>query len=86
MGSLEEERLVQMVHDFIESESSPPIFPASSNYPSIEHQAKYFTLQVLFFILVLKFETFFFIPLLVLYCWGCLYFFIGFLYVILCWL
>ncbi|KAJ6413761.1 hypothetical protein OIU84_006547 [Salix udensis] len=45
MGSLEEERLVQMVHDFIESESStPPMFPASSNCLSI-NQAKCFTLQ-----------------------------------------
>ncbi|CAK7355018.1 unnamed protein product [Dovyalis caffra] len=45
MGSLEEERLVQMVRDFIESESStPPIFPASSNRFPI-NQAKYFTLQ-----------------------------------------
>ncbi|KAJ6682791.1 hypothetical protein OIU74_020936 [Salix koriyanagi] len=45
MGSLEEERLVQMVHDFIESESStPPMFPASSNCLSI-NKAKCFTLQ-----------------------------------------
>lgn len=45
MVSLEEERLVQMVHDFIESESStPPIFPASSNCLSI-NQARCFTLQ-----------------------------------------
>uniref|UniRef100_A0A6N2L4M1 Uncharacterized protein n=1 Tax=Salix viminalis TaxID=40686 RepID=A0A6N2L4M1_SALVM len=42
MGSLEEERLVQMVHDFIESESStPPMFPASSTCLSI-NQAKVF--------------------------------------------
>ncbi|KDP26141.1 hypothetical protein JCGZ_22242 [Jatropha curcas] len=46
MGSLEEERLVQMVHDFIESGSSPlPIFPNSSNCLSLDHQATYFTLQ-----------------------------------------
>lgn len=45
MVSLEEERLVQMVHDFIESESStPPIFPASSNCLSI-NQARCFALQ-----------------------------------------
>ncbi|KAB5548292.1 hypothetical protein DKX38_011698 [Salix brachista] len=45
MGSLEEERLVQMVRDFIESESSPPtIFTASSNCLSI-NQVKYLTLQ-----------------------------------------
>ncbi|XVE83324.1 hypothetical protein DITRI_Ditri16bG0079700 [Diplodiscus trichospermus] len=31
MGSLEEEELVQMVQDFIESESSSPMFPSFSN-------------------------------------------------------
>ncbi|KAG6768570.1 hypothetical protein POTOM_027492 [Populus tomentosa] len=45
MGSLEEERLVQMVRDFIESESSAaPTFTASSNCLSI-NQVKYLTLQ-----------------------------------------
>ncbi|KAF2284382.1 hypothetical protein GH714_021320 [Hevea brasiliensis] len=34
-----------MVHDFIEQESSPPIFPASSNCLAMDHQAKYFALQ-----------------------------------------
>ena len=49
MGSLEEERFVQMVHDFIESESSAvPAFSSSSKCLSIDHQAEYFTLQVLF--------------------------------------
>ncbi|XP_050208054.1 uncharacterized protein LOC126657420 [Mercurialis annua] len=48
MGSLEEERLVQMVQDFIESESSslsafPP--PSSSKCVSTEHDDLYFTLQ-----------------------------------------
>ncbi|KAK9037627.1 hypothetical protein V6N11_022531 [Hibiscus sabdariffa] len=32
MASLEEEELVQMVHDFIESESSSPMFPSLSNH------------------------------------------------------
>ncbi|KAJ8769164.1 hypothetical protein K2173_000939 [Erythroxylum novogranatense] len=46
MGSLEEDRLVQMVHDFIESESSPTPFPnSSSEFHSINHQAKVSTLQ-----------------------------------------
>ncbi|XVE86563.1 hypothetical protein DITRI_Ditri18aG0043200 [Diplodiscus trichospermus] len=31
MGSMEEEELMQMVHDFIESESSSPMFPSFSN-------------------------------------------------------
>ncbi|KAJ6908349.1 hypothetical protein NC651_018699 [Populus alba x Populus x berolinensis] len=45
MGSLEEESLVQMVRDFIESESSAaPTFTASSNCLSI-NQVKYLTLQ-----------------------------------------
>ncbi|EEF45135.1 uncharacterized protein LOC8259126 [Ricinus communis] len=46
MGSSEEERLVQMVQDFIESESSSvPIFPSSSKCLSTEDQAKYFILK-----------------------------------------
>ncbi|KAJ8765341.1 hypothetical protein K2173_012038 [Erythroxylum novogranatense] len=45
MGSLEEDRLAQMVHDFIESESSSTLFPTSSEFRSINHQAKLFTLQ-----------------------------------------
>ncbi|KAK9292292.1 hypothetical protein L1049_020256 [Liquidambar formosana] len=45
MGSLEEERLFQMVHDFIESESPPPIFSASSQCIPLNHGTNYFTLQ-----------------------------------------
>lgn len=47
MSSLEEERLVQMVEDFIESESPSPIFSASlkSSLPC-KHDAQYLTLQV----------------------------------------
>lgn len=49
MGSLEEEELVEMVHDFMEySESSPrrPLFSSSSNCLPPNNQTQYFTLQV----------------------------------------
>jgi hypothetical protein len=46
MSSLEEERLVQMVEDFIESESPSPIFSASSKSLPRKHHAQYLTLQV----------------------------------------
>lgn len=46
MSSLEEERLVQMVEDFIESESPSPIFSASSKSLPPKHHAQYLTLQV----------------------------------------
>lgn len=48
MGSLEEEKLFQMVHDFIESEiSPPPIYSTSSLMnPSLnDHQTKHLILQ-----------------------------------------
>ncbi|KAJ4838251.1 hypothetical protein Tsubulata_011321 [Turnera subulata] len=45
MSSIEEERLVQMVHDFIESGTSPPMFPSSSNCLPVNHEAKYIALQ-----------------------------------------
>lgn len=49
MSSLEEEILVQMVEDFIESESSSPIFSASSKCLPLIHHTQYLTLQVCFF-------------------------------------
>jgi len=45
MSSLEEERLAQMVEDFIESESPSPIFSASSRSLPGKHHAQYLTLQ-----------------------------------------
>ncbi|XP_022751993.1 uncharacterized protein LOC111300630 [Durio zibethinus] len=47
MGSLEEEELVQMVQDFIESESSSPMFPSLSNRqrPSFNHLTELSALQ-----------------------------------------
>ncbi|XWS41359.1 hypothetical protein CRYUN_Cryun17cG0074500 [Craigia yunnanensis] len=47
MGSLEEEELVQMVQDFIESESSSPMFPSFSNrhFPSSNHLTEFSALQ-----------------------------------------
>ncbi|KAG6660777.1 uncharacterized protein LOC122303749 [Carya illinoinensis] len=44
MSSLEEERLAQMVEEFIESESSSSIFSASSKCPP-NHHTQYLTLQ-----------------------------------------
>lgn len=47
MGSIEEEKLVQMVHDFIELESSEPIFSVLTNSRPLNDQTKYLTtLQV----------------------------------------
>lgn len=45
MSSLEEERLAQMVEEFIESESSSPIFSASRKCPPPNHNTQYLTLQ-----------------------------------------
>ncbi|KAK6924232.1 Protein of unknown function PDDEXK-like [Dillenia turbinata] len=45
MGSLEEERLVQMVHEFIESESSTPASFSNSKNLSFNQRTKYFALQ-----------------------------------------
>ncbi|KAF3440569.1 hypothetical protein FNV43_RR18853 [Rhamnella rubrinervis] len=48
MGSFEEEKLIEMVHDFMEySESSPrrPLFSSSSNRLPLNNQTQYFTLQ-----------------------------------------
>lgn len=47
MGSIEEERLAQMVHDFMESESSP--LPISSNFQPIKQQPKSLILKVFFY-------------------------------------
>ncbi|KAH7520810.1 hypothetical protein FEM48_Zijuj08G0185500 [Ziziphus jujuba var. spinosa] len=46
MGSLEDEILVQMVHDFMEYSESParPLFSSSSNCPPLNNQTQYFTL------------------------------------------
>lgn len=62
MGSFEEDELVQMVHDFIESESSSPpsIFTTCSTSNSLPlrltHQSKCLSLQVLY---TLKLSHFF---------------------------
>ncbi|EOX92478.1 hypothetical protein QUC31_003656 [Theobroma cacao] len=47
MGSLKEEELVQMVQDYIESESPSPIFPDFSNrhLPSFNHLSEHSALQ-----------------------------------------
>ncbi|KAG2665688.1 hypothetical protein I3760_15G020600 [Carya illinoinensis] len=45
MGSISEEELLQMVRDFIESESASPISPPSSNTMSHNDQHPYLTLQ-----------------------------------------
>ncbi|XP_027342596.1 uncharacterized protein LOC113855242 [Abrus precatorius] len=45
MGSLEEDELVRMVQDFIESESTSPISSTSSNCHALNHQTQYFILQ-----------------------------------------
>lgn len=46
MGSISEEELLQMVRDFIESESASSISPPSSNTMSHNEQHPYLTLQV----------------------------------------
>lgn len=46
MGSLEEDKLFEMVSDFIESDSSPPLFYPSSLNPS-HYQSITSILQVL---------------------------------------
>ncbi|XP_020215733.1 uncharacterized protein LOC109799563 [Cajanus cajan] len=45
MTSLEEDELVQMVQDFIESESTSPTSSASSNCHTLNHRTQYFILQ-----------------------------------------
>ncbi|XP_054807420.1 uncharacterized protein LOC129309749 [Prosopis cineraria] len=45
MGSLEEDELVRMVRDFIESESPSPAISSSSNCLALNHQTQYFLLQ-----------------------------------------
>ncbi|CAJ1937857.1 unnamed protein product [Sphenostylis stenocarpa] len=45
MGSLEEDELVQMVQDFIESESTSPTSSTSSNCHTLNHRTQYFILQ-----------------------------------------
>ncbi|XP_010245810.1 PREDICTED: uncharacterized protein LOC104589254 [Nelumbo nucifera] len=47
MGSLEEEQLVQMVYDFIESESPSSTSSSSSENQPLHHQSAYLTLQEL---------------------------------------
>jgi hypothetical protein len=54
MSSLEEERLAQMVEEFIESESPSPIFSASSKSLPRKHHAQYLTLQVQVYLLFLN--------------------------------
>ncbi|XP_057958628.1 uncharacterized protein LOC131151399 [Malania oleifera] len=47
-GNLEEERLLQMVHDFIESESTSPPFSSSSHHTHVlplHHKTMFFHLQ-----------------------------------------
>ena len=48
MGSLEENDLVRMVQDFIESESPSPPSSVSSNFHALNHRTRFFILQVLF--------------------------------------
>lgn len=51
MGSLEEDELVQMVHDFIESDHSPnsaTTFITSSNHHPLHNRSQYFILKVPF--------------------------------------
>ncbi|KAG5015722.1 hypothetical protein AAZX31_08G145800 [Glycine max] len=45
MASLEEDELVQMVQDFIESESTSPTSSTSSNCHTLNHRTQYFILQ-----------------------------------------
>ncbi|KAK7358845.1 hypothetical protein VNO77_00785 [Canavalia gladiata] len=45
MGSLEEDELVQMVQDFIESESTSPTRSTSTNCHALNHRTQYFILQ-----------------------------------------
>ncbi|CAL0306654.1 unnamed protein product [Lupinus luteus] len=45
MASLEEDELVKMVQDFIESESTSPINSTSSNCHALNHRTQYFILQ-----------------------------------------
>ncbi|KAK7369472.1 hypothetical protein VNO80_11511 [Phaseolus coccineus] len=45
MGSLEEDELVQMVQDFIESESTSTTTSTSSNCHTLSHRTQYFILQ-----------------------------------------
>ncbi|TKY60416.1 hypothetical protein E2542_SST17515 [Spatholobus suberectus] len=45
MGSLEEDELVRMVQDFIESESTSPTSSTSSNCHTLNHRTQYFILQ-----------------------------------------
>ncbi|XP_061344935.1 uncharacterized protein LOC133290827 [Gastrolobium bilobum] len=45
MGSLEEDELVRMVQDFVESESTSPTSSTSSNCHALNHRTQYFILQ-----------------------------------------
>ncbi|KAJ7956997.1 DUF506 family protein [Quillaja saponaria] len=45
MGSLDENELVRMVQDFIESESPSPVSSASSKCHALNHRTQYFILQ-----------------------------------------
>lgn len=51
MGSLEEEELIQMVRDFIESEPDRSISHTSSEAMSLIQPSRFHTLQVSLFIL-----------------------------------
>lgn len=46
MGSLEEDQLVQMVQDFMESESPSPTDSNSSKCAALSHQTQLLILQV----------------------------------------
>ena len=65
MGSLEEETLVQMVHDFIESESATPVCSSSSDQslnPRVLQSENYTLLVCLmYFVQVVTFGTCFLI-------------------------
>ena len=68
MSSSEEERLVQMIEDFIESESPSPIFSASSTCLPLNYHTQYLTLQVYMFFLVFIIYLFCWFPLCVCVC------------------
>lgn len=68
MGSLEEDELVQMVQDFIESDHppSPTSFFTSSNHHPLHNRSQYFILQVPFEFKFLKTKVFIFCSILYL--------------------
>ena len=68
MSSSEEERLVQMIEDFIESESPSPILSASSTCLPLNYHTQYLTLQVYMFFLVFIIYLFCWFPLCVCVC------------------